>query len=147
VVLKANGLMKDRVKILIVEDEMPLAMMMVSVLTLQNCDVQVARNGRKAMALAAEKRFDLIALDIKLPDMTGFELCSELKQRHISYKTPVIFITASTREDDIAEVKKRGAVDYLTKPFDATELIYKVIYHAKAKLKQKVRVESEETTT
>jgi DNA-binding response OmpR family regulator len=72
-------------------------------------------------------------LDISLPDATGFEICSELKQRHISWKTPVIFVSASPLKEDMAEAKKLGAVDYLTKPFDVTDLIYKVIHHAKAK--------------
>jgi DNA-binding response OmpR family regulator len=123
--------MKSKTKILIVEDETPLAMLMVSVLTRLNCDVSVARNGKKAMELASEKRFDLITLDIELPDTTGFVLCSEFKQRHISYKTPVIFISASPCQQDIDEAKKRGAVDYLAKPFDITAFINKVIYHAR----------------
>lgn len=120
-------------KILIVEDEMPLAMLMVSVLTRFNCDVRAAHNGKKAMELATQNGFDLIILDIELPDTTGFEICSELKQRHISYKTPVIFISASPCQQDIDEAKKCGAVDYLPKPFDVTEFMYKVIYHARAR--------------
>jgi len=124
--------MNRKTKILIVEDEAPLMMLMVSVLTQVGCDVQAAHTGKKAMELAAERKFDLITLDIALPDATGFELCSELKGRHISRKTPVIFISASPRQQDIDEAKKRGAVDYLPKPFDITEFIYKVIYHAKA---------------
>jgi two-component system response regulator VicR len=124
--------MNEKAKILIVEDETPLAMLMVSVLTRFNCDVSVARNGKKAMELASEKRFDLITLDIELPDTTGFEICSELKQRHISYKTPIIFISASPCQQDMDEAKKRGAVDYLPKPFDTTAFVNKVIYHARA---------------
>jgi DNA-binding response OmpR family regulator len=124
--------MNEKAKILIVEDETPLAMLMVSVLTRFNCDVSVAHNGKKAMELASENRFDLITLDIGLPDTTGFAICSELKQRHISYKTPVIFISASPCQQDKDEAKKRGAVDYIPKPFDTTEFIYKVIYYARA---------------
>ena len=124
--------MNKKTKILIVEDEAPLMMLMVSLLTRVGCDVQAAHTGKKAMELAAERKFDLITLDLELPDATGFEICSELKQRHISYKTPVIFISASPCQQDIDEAKKRGAVDYVTKPFEITEFIYKVIYHAKA---------------
>ena len=125
--------MTNKAKILIVEDDTPLMMLMVSVLTQVGCDVKTAHTGKKAMELAAERKFDLITLDIGLPDATGFEICSELKERHISWKTPVIFISASLLKEDIAEAKKRGAVDYVRKPFDITEFIYKVIYHAKAK--------------
>lgn len=124
--------MSEKSKILIVEDETPLAMLMASTLTRFNFDVTVAQNGRKAMEIATEKPFDLITLDIGLPDTTGFAICSELKQRHVSHKTPILFISASPCQQDIDEAKKRGAVDYLSKPFDTTEFIHKVISHARA---------------
>ena len=124
---------ENKARILVVEDDMPLAMLMVSVLTKIGCDVEAAWTGKQAIEKASETKFDLITLDIKLPDMTGFEICCELKQRHISWKTPVIFIAASPFQEDVEEAKRRGAVDYLIKPVDATELVYKVVYHAKAK--------------
>jgi DNA-binding response OmpR family regulator len=124
--------MNGKTKVLIVEDETPLAMFMVSVLTRFDCEVTVAPTGQKAMELASERRYDLITLDIGLPDATGYAICSDLKQRHISYKTPVIFISASPRQQDIDEAKAHGAVDYLCKPFDTSEFVYKVIYYARA---------------
>jgi CheY-like chemotaxis protein len=126
--------MKDKAKILVVEADTPLAMLMVGLLTQAGCNVEAAWTGKTAIERASETKFDLIALDSELPDMTGFEICSDLKQRHISWKTPVVVIGASSRPDDIDEAKRRGAVDYLAKPVDPTELIYKVIYHAKAKM-------------
>jgi CheY-like chemotaxis protein len=125
--------MQNKTRVLIVEDEAPLMMLMVHILTRVGCDVTAAHTGKKAIELAAERKFDLITLDLELPDTTGFEICSELKQRHISWKTPVIFISASPCPEDIDEAKKRGAVDYMTKPFEVTDFIYKVIYHARAR--------------
>jgi DNA-binding response OmpR family regulator len=125
--------MSGKAKVLIVENEMPLAMLMINVLCRLGFDVEFAANGKKALAIATQKRFDLITLDIKLPDMTGFEICSELKQRHISYKTPILFITASPSPEDIAEAKRRGAEDYMTKPFDVTDFVYRVTLFAKVK--------------
>ena len=125
--------MRDKTKILIVEDEMPLALIMVHVLTRVGCDVQMATTGKKGMELARETKFDLITLDIGLPDVSGFEMCSELKQRHISRHTPVVFVSAKPCEADIREGMKRGAVDYITKPFDVTDFIYRVISHAKVR--------------
>lgn len=127
--------MSGKAKVLIVEDEMPLAMLMINVLSRLGFDVEFAANGKKALAIATQKRFDLITLDIQLPDMTGFEICSELKQRHISYKTPILFISASPSPEDIAEAKKRGAVDYMTKPFDVTDFVFRVTLFAKVKSK------------
>src|ERR1700744_346638 len=115
--LRATDLeQRAKTKVLIVEDETPLACLMVVALTQAGCEVEAAHNGKKALRLAAENKFDLIALDIKLPDANGFDLCSELKQRHISRNTPIIFMSGSICPEDIAEGKKRGGVDYITKP-------------------------------
>lgn len=125
--------MNRKARILVVEDELSLACLMVAALTQAGCDVEAACTGKKAMKIAAEYRFDLITLDIKLPDTSGFELCSELKQRHISRNTPIIFVSGSNSSEDMAEGKKRGAVDYIAKPFEITDFVYRIIFHAKAK--------------
>jgi DNA-binding response OmpR family regulator len=132
-----------KIKVLLVEDEMPLAMIMVFALTRIGCDVDAVHTGKKGLKLASEKTFDVITLDIKLPDANGLDLCSELKQRHISRKTPVIFISASPAPKDIAESKKRGAVDYITKPFDITDFIHRVIYHARASQQSEANMEAQ----
>jgi DNA-binding response OmpR family regulator len=119
-------------KILIVEGETPLALHMISVLSHFNCDVDWAHRGKKAMELATQKRFDLIILDIEMPDMPGLEICAELRQRHISYKTPIILLSATATPENLAEAKRRGGTDCLVKPMDVTELVYKVIYYARA---------------
>ena len=128
--------MNEKKRILVVEDELPLALLMVHVLTRVGCDVQMATTGKKAMELAKDMKFDLITLDIGLPDASGLEVCAELKQRHISRNTPVIFISAKPGETDIQEGMKRGAVDYITKPFDMTDFIYRVIFYAKTNANQ-----------
>jgi DNA-binding response OmpR family regulator len=125
--------MKRKARILIVEDDLRLAFLMVHVLTRVGCDVEMATTGKKAMEKAAEKSFDLITLDIGLPDGNGLDVCTELKERHISRKTPIIIISAKPDQAAIQEGVKRGAVDYITKPFDVTDFIYRVIFHAKIK--------------
>ena len=125
-------------KVLIVEDEMPMAMLMVNVLTRVGCDVEAVCTGKKAMELARNRKFDVITLDISLPDADGFQICTELKERHISRNTPVIFVSSRTCAADIQEGMKRGAVDYITKPFDATDFIYRVIFYAKARRNQTI---------
>jgi CheY-like chemotaxis protein len=130
-----NLFMNRKAKILIVEDEESLASLMVLTLTRAGYDVEAAHTGQKAIKLATENRFDLITLDIKLPDASGFEVCSELKERHISRNTPIIFISASLFQEEIAESKMRGAVDYLTKPFSPTELVHKAARYAQTPLK------------
>jgi CheY-like chemotaxis protein len=138
-----NGFMSNKAKILVVEDELQLAFLMTNVLTRIGCDVETVCTGKKAMELATQKRFDLITLDIQLPDANGLDLCTKLKQRHISRKTPVIFISASPVEKDISEGMKRGAVDYITKPFDITDFIYRVIYYARASQQSEASMETQ----
>jgi DNA-binding response OmpR family regulator len=120
--------MTGKAKILIVEDELSLACLMVAALTQAGCDVEAACTGEKAMKIASEKRFDLITLDIELPDTTGFEICSELRQRHISRNTPIVFVSGKCSLEDQQRGLDVGAVDYITKPF-GMELVPRLLSH------------------
>lgn len=118
-----------KAKILIVEDDTPLAMMMVNVLTQASCEVQVAKTGKGGMALALENRFDLFVLAVDSPDTNGFEICHQLKQRHIARHTPVIFISARHGEKERQHGLECGAVDYITKPLDPRDFVSRVLAH------------------
>ena len=123
-----NGTPKAR--ILIVEDDTPLAMMMVHVLSRAGCDVQVASTGKKGLELAQAIRFDLITLDIDLPGISGLEICAELKQRHLTRNTPVVFLTGRLAEQDVQRGLDAGAVDYIAKPF-GIEFAPRLLSHIK----------------
>ena len=123
--------MTDKTKVLIVEDDTPLAMFMVNVLSRAGCEVQVAHTGKKGIELGQEKKFDLIALDIDLPDLCGLAVCRELKQRHIARHTPIVFVSAQSDEEYRQRGRDAGAVDYITKPFDATDFISRIVAHVK----------------
>jgi DNA-binding response OmpR family regulator len=101
---------------------------MVAALTQAGCDVEAACTGEKAMKIASQNRFDLITLDIELPDITGFEICSELKQRHISRNTPIVFVSGKCSLEDQQRGLDAGAVDYITKPF-GMELVPRLLSH------------------
>jgi DNA-binding response OmpR family regulator len=125
--------MRSKTRILVVEDDTPLAMLMVNMLCRVGCDVLVASNGRKGMELAQEQEFDLIALDVYLPDLNAFDICTEVKQRHISRRTPVVFISAQASKEDVRRSVEVGAVDYIQKPFEPADFIYRIISHARIK--------------
>jgi len=139
---KQNG-GTPKARILVVEDEIPAALFMVHVLSRVGCDVQVANSGEKGMALAKENRFDLIALKADLPGITGLEICRELKQRHISRKTPVVFISGQPCEEDVQRGLEAGAADYIAKPFEVTDFIFRIISHAKTKNRPEQTVPAE----
>jgi DNA-binding response OmpR family regulator len=121
--------MSAKAKILIVEDDTPVAMMIVSLLTRADCETEVAITGKKAMQFAEEGNFDLITLDVDLPDISGFEICSDLKQRHHSRHIPIVFISGRPRNEDRQHALELGAADYITKPFDASEFVSRILSH------------------
>jgi DNA-binding response OmpR family regulator len=125
--------MNRRPRILIVEDDTPLAMMMVSLLTRAGCDVQTAWNAEKAMRLAQDEGFDLITLDVDLSGITGFEICSRLKANPRLCDTPLIFISGRPHEEDMRRGLELGAADYITKPFDTLGLASRLLSHIKIK--------------
>jgi DNA-binding response OmpR family regulator len=94
----------------------------------------IATNGEKALEIAnGENQPDLILLDIMMPGMDGYEVCKKLKENEKTKKIPVIFLTAKTSESDIIKGFRLGAQDYVTKPFNQSELLARVDTHLKLK--------------
>jgi DNA-binding response OmpR family regulator len=78
--------------------------------------------------------------------MKGFAICRELKQRHISHRTPIVFVTGRPYEEDRRLAFELGAVDYIEKPFDSTDFISRILSHAKAKNNPATAITSQEAT-
>jgi DNA-binding response OmpR family regulator len=111
-------------RILVVEDEEALAEGLRVNLERKHYAVDVAGNGREALALARAGRYDLVVLDVRLPGVDGFEVCRTL--RHESNFTPILMLTARNQPDDVVYGLKLGADDYVTKPFDLAELLARI---------------------
>ncbi len=111
-------------RILIVEDEPGLRMTLGDRLRREGYVVETAADGVTGYARASGEPFDLIILDIMLPDKSGLDLCRDLRQRAIL--TPVLMLTARTQTSDKVVGLKLGADDYLTKPFEMPELLARV---------------------
>lgn len=109
-------------RILVVEDEKSIAEMIKLCLTKNGYHCETANNGIVASELIEKYRYDLILLDIMLPDMDGFELIEYIKQFNI----PVIFVTAKNAVTDRVKGLRLGAEDYIIKPFDLQELIARI---------------------
>jgi DNA-binding response OmpR family regulator len=107
-------------RILVVEDEPPIASALEDDLKLEGYEVEVVRDGDTASRRAREQSFDLIILDVMLPQKDGFEVCREL--RRVGLRMPVILLTAKTQESDKVLGLELGADDYVTKPFSPREL-------------------------
>src|SRR5918997_95317 len=111
-------------KVLIVEDDQAMAVALSDGFTYEGFGVQVARDGSTGLRLAAEKEVDLVILDVMLPQMSGLDVCRQLRSDGNS--TPIIMLTARGQEIDKVLGLKTGADDYVTKPFSFLELMARV---------------------
>ena len=107
-------------KILIIEDEESILFGLEQDLSMEGYQVSSAKDGLTGLAMALEGRYDLIILDIMLPQMNGFEVCKHLRQKGVI--TPVLILTAKSQEVDKVLGLELGADDYVTKPFSPREL-------------------------
>ncbi|NCC51160.1 MAG: hybrid sensor histidine kinase/response regulator [Spartobacteria bacterium] len=123
-----------RQRILIVDDEPSNIRILVECLK-TDYELNVARGGKEALELAhSTEGLDLILLDIQMPEMTGYEVCRQLKAGSGVKDIPVIFITALSEERDEAKGFDLGAVDYITKPFSTVIVKARVDIHMELKL-------------
>jgi len=127
--------MDGKIKILIVEDHAPTAEMAKILLEHAGCVVQIADTGISGMELALQCKFSAILLDIDLPDKNGIEICRELKQRHFSRRTPIIFVSGRPHAEDIRRGYEVGAVDYIEKPFKPNDFVRRILLNAETSKK------------
>ncbi|MDY6964716.1 MAG: PAS domain S-box protein [Halobacteriota archaeon] len=89
-------------------------------------NILAATSGREALLLIDEEKPDLVLLDVMMPEMNGYEVCTILKSNEETLDIPIIMVTAKTDSEDLKEGFYAGAVDYIKKPFDEVELIARV---------------------
>jgi putative two-component system response regulator len=117
-------------KILIVDDIASNIQLVASVFRDSGYRLAFAQSGQRALELIAENKFDLILLDMMMPEMDGLTVCKLLKnQPGPNRETPVIFLTARNEEKSVEEAFAAGAADYIPKPFAALELRTRVRHH------------------
>jgi DNA-binding response OmpR family regulator len=103
--------------ILIIDDSIDMQKVLYSNLTARKYKVSSALNSSEALDLLQKNRFDLIILDIRLPDQSGLKLLKQLKSKRQTKNTPVFMITASSTLEDEKTAQEHGADRYFTKPF------------------------------
>ena len=116
-------------KILVVDDTPSNIQSLAATLKPAGYQVLVATNGQQALDVMAKVRPDLILLDIMMPVMDGFEACANIKANANWHDIPIIFLTAKTETADLVKGFELGAVDYVSKPFNAHELMARVHTH------------------
>jgi two-component system catabolic regulation response regulator CreB len=109
--------------VLIVEDEPAIADTIQYALETEGCEPKIVAEGQKVMDIITEEKIDLIVLDVGLPDISGFDLCKEIRKES---KIPIIFLTARSQEIDRVVGLEIGGDDYVVKPFSPRELAARV---------------------
>src|SRR5260370_31915348 len=112
--------------ILVVEDEPDLASLIAFNLKQAKFEVEVAYNGETALDIAGVRRPHLVVLDLMLPDISGVEVCRELKRSTNTSYVPVLMLTAKKEEADRVAGFEAGADDYIVQPFSVLELVLRV---------------------
>jgi len=113
-------------KILIIDDNDIVQLVLQKILIKEGYTVDVAVNGKEGLSMIGEGGYDLIITDLMMPYANGFEIISKIKQHPMGKDTPVIIISSITHEGSILEGFKLGADDYLKKPITGKELIIRV---------------------
>jgi len=124
--------MTEKKIILIVDDNKTNIDILLTLLS-KEYDVLVSLSGASALEIVQNNKIDLILLDIMMPEMDGYEVCSELKSKRETKDIPVIFTTAKTDEDSIEKAYAVGGIDYVTKPIKPRELLARVRTQMKLK--------------
>ena len=121
----------EEAKVLIIDDEPKNIQVLANTLSEEGYQIEFTTNGLEAVNWATEDKFDLILLDIMMPELDGYQVCELIKQNKKSAGIPIIFLTARTDQESIVNGFKAGAVDYITKPFKKDELLARVNTHIK----------------
>ena len=111
-------------RILIIEDDPAILMGLETLLSQNEFEVSSSQDGQEGFELASKMKPDLLLLDVMLPSMNGFDICSSLKQQ--GYNFPIFMLTSLTSQGNRLSGLKFGADDYIAKPFNLQELLFKV---------------------
>ncbi|MCC6353845.1 MAG: response regulator [Verrucomicrobiae bacterium] len=125
----SDALPATKGRILIVEDTPANIQTLTAILKEQDYQISVATNGRQALQVIEKMRPDLVLMDIMMPEMDGYEACRQIKASPRWRDLPIIFLSAKSETDDIVRGFELGAVDYVSKPFNAHELLARVRTH------------------
>jgi CheY-like chemotaxis protein len=131
--LQENYIASQGFKILIVDDVPENIQVLVHLLSEKGLKVNYAESGIRALKAIKNNLPDLILLDVSMPGMTGLEVCEKLKSDPLTAQIPVIFLTAKVDQQDVINGLDKGAVDYVTKPFNANELTRRIFTHLELK--------------
>lgn len=112
-----------KIRLLLIDDHQTMHRLLEAIMRIRGYELLYAENGRQGIAMARQERPDLILLDVMMPDMDGFKVCQYLKGHDETRDIPVMFLTARGAESDVETGRKAGGDGFMTKPFQASEIL------------------------
>ena len=122
---------KQKIKILVADDSEMIRDRIIQVLAVEGFETFEAENGEEVLQIATQVGPDLILLDVVMPDINGFEICTTLRSMENFSRIPILMLTVKASAYDISNAFKSGASDYIRKPFVAEELLLRIKVHLK----------------
>lgn len=123
-------------RVLVVEDEPHVRLLHRTLLEQIGCDCVEVRDGESALSIAQNQRFDLVLLDLNLPDIDGYEVCRRLREHNDNQNLQIIVVSAMGDQNELAESLPRGANDYVPKPYERNQLLAKARHALQLKAAQ-----------
>ena len=131
----------DNANVLIVDDDQYNLIILGEILKRNGCTIRPVSDGIAALRASEELKPDIILLDVMMPGMDGYEVCQRLKENPNLCDIPVIFISSLQGSKDVVKALRVGGVDYITKPFEAEEIVSRVNTHLKLYQQNKQLIE------
>ncbi len=110
-------------QVLVVDDDEPCRVLAKRILSRNGYSVDMACDGFEGLEIASTKQYDLILMDVMMPDMDGFEVCKKIKDVSANVDTPIIMVSALDSINDMAKANEAGAMWYVSKPYDMKYLV------------------------
>jgi len=117
---------EENKKILIVEDDQHIRKLLTILIRKEDVEIDEAVEGNEALQKLQDNRYDLVILDIMMPNVDGFSILKELREKPATAQLPVIIVTAKTEDKDLMRGYSMGANYYITKPFEPQDLIHSI---------------------
>lgn len=114
-------------RILIVDDEPNIVMSLEYLMRSKGLEVGIARSGTEALDQMEQGAYDLVLLDITMPDLDGYHVCQTIKNHPVWKTTHVVFLSAKSKQSDIEKGMSLGATDYIVKPFSTKDLSKRIL--------------------
>lgn len=126
-------LVADGANIALVDDEEINQQVVANLLAEEKINLDIFSNGTEGLKAILEKDYDLVLLDIMMPEMSGYEVCKNIRKKYLASELPIIMLTAKNQVSDLVEALSYGANDYLAKPFSKDELLARIQTHLSLK--------------